>query len=99
MSISWSIVGPPADVKDLLEVRVAGTHPLHGLARTLAQHDGNDVEKDEHRRLIETAHRQDARASFVVGHRLGTEMDHRVRRGRALAFPACGPGVGPPPAA
>src|SRR6202049_4598335 len=86
MSISWSSVGPPADLNDLLEVGVATTHFLHCLAGPLAQHDGHDVEEDQHCRLIEAAHWQDARPSFVIGHGLGAQMDHCVSRGGNLTF-------------
>src|ERR1700687_742906 len=82
MSTSWSIVGP---LTDLLKVGVPGTHAFHGLACSLAQKDGDDVEENEHRRLVQAAHRKDALASLVVGHRLGAQVDSCVGRARYLA--------------
>src|SRR5258706_4470326 len=86
MSMSWSMVGPAAAFSDLFKVRVSRTHALHGLAHTLAKDDGDDVEEDQHRRLVEAAHRQDALATLVVGHRLRAHVDYGIPRGRHLPF-------------
>src|SRR6267378_2339958 len=85
MSTSWSIVGPLAAFANLLEVRVPGTHSLHGLSCSFAENDGDDVEEDEHRGLVQAVHRQHASACLVVGHRLGAKMDDGVSRARDLA--------------
>src|SRR5437870_5017132 len=85
MSMSWSMVGPVATLRDLLKVRMPRTHALRGLAGALPQDDGDDVEEDQHRRLVEAAHREDAPTACVVGHCLCANVDDGVRSSRNLA--------------
>src|SRR5581483_5937831 len=86
MSISCSTVGPLAARCALLEVRVTPTHVLARLAGALAEHDRDDVKEQQHRGLVQAAHREDARLrASVVRHGLRAEVDHRVDRLRHAA--------------